>query len=186
MNKIVIVIALLSLLGCTTTTTKPLPLDIEGDLRSLYKQVSRLNPKAYTAIRPPENQNEQHGISEIAIQRGYNFGLAPVYMFTAKKDGSVFYHGEAHVDRKGAHTGKIYEWQFNQLAQFILDSGYLQLKSYYASEYTCQATVYTSIIANGNRKIVKNYGRAGPASLWAVEQLIDQLMQLVQWNETKE
>ena len=109
----------------------------------------------------PEPLATNHGVAEIGIERtGGGFGRGSAYSFIAKSDGSFRYQGEKHVERIGEYTGKISIAQFDKLAQFILDSGYLDLEDSYSAMITDQPTVYTSVVPSalsGKRKVISNY-----------------------------
>ena len=70
-------------------------------------------------------------------------------------------------------TGTIPVYRFNQLAQFIRDSAFVDLQEGYGEMGDDRETVYTTVVINGKRKVVMNHGSTGPSKLWAVEQLID-------------
>ncbi len=123
-----------------------------------------------------------HGITEIGIERTVCFGSCPEYTFIAKSDGSFRYKGVKFVERTGESTGTISVGQFHRLAQFIRDSGYLELEDAYFRGITDNPTVYTSVVMRGKRKVVLNYANAGPTKLWAIEQLIDVLMREAKWS----
>jgi len=123
-----------------------------------------------------------HGITEIGIERTVCFGPCPAYTFIAKSDGSLRYKGDKFVERTGESTGTMSVGQYNRLAQFIRDSGYSELEDAYSRGITDQSTVYTSVVMHGKRKVVRNYANAGPTKLWAIEQLIDDLMREAKWS----
>lgn len=128
--------------------------------------------------RPPLNQR----ISEIGIERTGCFGSCPAYTLIVSSNGSFRYKGEKHVERIGEFSGKVSIAQFNQLAQFIMDSDYLGLEDSYHPMITDCPTVFTTVVANGKRKVVSNYANGGPTKLWAIEQLIDHLMLGAEWK----
>jgi len=122
------------------------------------------------------------GVTEIGIERTTCYGSCPAYTFIVSSNGSFRYKGEKHVERTGEFTGKASVAQFNQLAQFILDSDYFSLKDSYRPMVTDCPTVYTTVVVNGKRKVISNYANGGPTKLWAIEQLIDQLMITAEWK----
>ena len=114
-----------------------------------------------------------HGIAEIGIERGWCYGTCPIYTLILKSDGTFRYKGEKFVEKVGVFTGTIPVYRFNQLAQFIRDSGFADLQDGYGEIGDDRETVYTTVVMNGKRKVVMNQGSAGPSKLWAVEQLTD-------------
>ena len=128
-----------------------------------------------------------HGITEIGIQRTGCHGTCPSYSFTIKNDGTYRYRGFAYVERKGEFSGTIRVWHFDNLAQFIKESGYMELGETYspAAAITDQPTTYTPVVMNGKRKTIKDYAESGPTSLWAIQQLIDDLMDKAKWDSSE-
>jgi hypothetical protein len=122
------------------------------------------------------------GITEIGIERTACFGWCPVYTFIVKNDGTFRYSGEDYVERKGSFAGTVPKYDFNMLAQFIRESGYMDLADGYTNPVTDNPTVYTMVRMNGRRKIVSSYANAGPKELWAIEELIDHLLDKATWN----
>ena len=78
-----------------------------------------------------------HGITEIGIERTVCFGACPAYTFIAKSDGTFRYSGEDFVERKGTSTGTVSIHDFSLLAQFIRDSGYMELADRYQQLCQC-------------------------------------------------
>jgi hypothetical protein len=56
------------------------------------------------------------------------FGPCPIYTAIVKSDCTVRYKGEKSVERVGEFTGSIHPPDFRDLAQFIKDSGYMELE----------------------------------------------------------
>jgi hypothetical protein len=107
------------IIGCSTARA--------GEIRDLYG-ASGGSQKDVQKVDSLPFVHTDHGITEIGIERTQCFGTCPIYAFVVKNDGTFRYTGEANVEHKGAHTGKIRNGAFDLLAQFIKDSGYMQLK----------------------------------------------------------
>jgi hypothetical protein len=133
-----------------------------------------------TIANPPSFKT--HGISEIGIERTPCYGKCPTYTLIVKSDGTLRYKGVANVERLGEYTGKIDQFRFEQLAQFIKDSDYMELDDAYTHMITDNPSVYTTVLMSGKRKTIRNYANSGPTKLWAIEQLIDELMVKAQWS----
>jgi hypothetical protein len=99
-----------------------------------------------------------------------------------KSDGSFRYSGGKYAERLGEFTGTIREWEFNNLAHFIRDSDYMNLETDYRAGITDSSTTYTTVVMNGKKKVISNYAGAGPTKLWAIEHLIDDLMEKAEWK----
>lgn len=151
-----------------------------GRLAELHQQAQNKNS---VAVTKPYAEPQPHGISEIGLERTMCFGTCPNYTVIIQSDGKVFYNGGQFAPRKGKFTGKVSSWGFDQLARYISDSQFSKFADSYTIGVTDNPTVYTSIVTNGKRKIVSNYARSGPASLWAMETLIDNLVEQTVWDE---
>jgi hypothetical protein len=151
-----------------------------GEIRDFYEASG--SPKDIATVDFVPAAPPDHGITEIGIERTACFGRCPTYTFIVKDDGTFRYTGEANVDRKGAFTGSVPVGVFNWLAQFIRDSGYMQLKDGYTMQVTDLPSTYTMVVMNGQKKVVEDYGHAGPPPLVAAEILIDFLIEHADWN----
>jgi Domain of unknown function (DUF6438) len=148
-----------------------------------YHSTHPINSKGSRS--PKEIASANHGITEIGIERTTCFGECPAYTFIVKSDGSFRYKGDQYVGRTGEFKGTITVWRFDQLARFIRDSGYMDLGDLHWRLVSDHPTVYTTVVLGGKRKVVSNYVDAGPTKLWAIEQLIDDLMREAQWTESE-
>ncbi len=127
------------------------------------------------------------GISEIHLERTACYGTCPVYKVILRNDGSLEYEGIQHVKHTGKYRGKINLWGFNKLAQLIEKSKFMDMKDQYSIDMTDMPTTYTTVIyADGKKKRIMNYGNAGPVELWAIEELIDKLVNEAQWESGEE
>lgn len=133
-----------------------------------------------------EVASRNHGISEIGIERSGCVGTCPIYTLIVKSDGTFRYNGGSYADRIGKYSGRIPSWQFHFLAQYIRDSNYMKFGHRYSRNVTGSGITYTTVVINGERKTISNYANAGPTELWAIEQLIDQLLTKAKWNKRQE
>lgn len=159
-----------------------------GEIEQLYRKWVRPKESETTAQdkRFERLQEPQHGVTEIGLERTPCFGDCPVYSVVIKSDGTFRYVGEENVARKGTHTGEISTWDFNQLAEFIVESGYMNLETNYDAPITDLPATYTTVVLNGKRKLVRNYGGLGPVRLWMLEQAIDSTLNQAQWGPQPE
>ena len=153
-----------------------------GEIGDMAKETSE-SPTADLFVKFPADPRFNFGITEIGIECTACLGTCPVFTFIAKSDGTVRYVGTRNVDYLGVRTGKIALWRFNWLAKFIWETDYKDFHRAYTIPVTDHPTVYTMVVMNGQRKIVSNYGEAGPATLWAIERLINDLKAHVDWDE---
>jgi hypothetical protein len=157
-----------------------------GEISDLHRQSTKPDPNRPDQSRSHEEvEAKDHGVTEVGLERSPCYGTCPVYTVVIKSDGTFRYKGEKHVSRLGNHTGKVSTYGFNQLAQFIKDSGYTDLQDSYSRPVTDHATVHSTVVISGKRKVISNYANAGPTKLWAVEQLIDKLLLEATWDDDK-
>lgn len=157
-----------------------------GEIAEMHEKLPRTPPIARNRVPLVDNSGASytnHGITEIGIERTPCFGRCPAYTFIIKSDGTFRYQGESNVERKGTFTGTLSVWYFNSLARFIRDSGYMELQNTYTMMHTDSPTAFTTVVMNGKRKVISNYGNGGPTKLWAIEQLLDDLMGKAKWAE---
>lgn len=175
MGQTRMMLAIVLLAGCVTRG---------GEVADLHRKIADADRRRFDESRSHEQVDAQdHGVTEIGLERTPCYGTCPVYTVIIKSDGTFRFKGEKYVERKGEFTGKVGRYQFIQLAQFIRDSGYTELQDTYFRAVTDNPTVYTTVVIDGKRKVVKNYANAGPTKLWAVEQLIDKLLLEAKWDQ---
>jgi Domain of unknown function (DUF6438) len=122
------------------------------------------------------------GIDEIGIERTQCLTNCPAYTLIIKKDGSFRYTGEYGVERIGDYTGKLSVGLLNQVMRFINESLYLAFDDTYSSPFLDGPTTYTMVKKGNEIKVIENYAGSGPATLWAIEQLIDSLLETAEWD----
>jgi len=155
-----------------------------GEIETLYRKWVR--PRN-TNTAPQQARFERldqptHGVSEIGLERTVCYGTCPIYSVVLKSDGSVQYVGEEHVSHIGTRKGEIPPSEFNQLAEFLIDSGYMTLETEFPSGITDLPSAFTTAVVNGKRKVIQNVGGLGPVKLWALEQAIDAVVARARWN----
>lgn len=160
---------------------------VAGEIEELYRKWVRPR-NAETApqqLRFERLQNPQHGVTEIGLERTACFGTCPVYSVVLKSDGTVRYFGNENVPFEGVREGEISVTEFHQLAEFLIESGYLSLSTEYPSGVTDLPSAYTTAVVRGKRKVIQNTGGLGPVKLWALEQAIDAVVAGAQWGDLK-
>ncbi len=98
-------------------------------------------------------------------------------------DGTVSLIGHDGVSGPGKREGKIPSHRFEQMARLVVELGFSGLRLRYASNVTdTQATFFLAVI-DEQQKVVMNYAESGPAGLWALEKVIDDLLLQVDWSQ---
>lgn len=122
----------------------------------------------------------EEGITEISLERTPCYGDCPADWVILRADETAFYYpkGKSGATRM---KGKIDKWDFAPLAKLLETQGFFALKDSYSAIMTDQATHFTSVVKDGNRKTVRNYGNAGPTSLWGLEMAIRGVAADIKW-----
>ncbi|MEP7269949.1 MAG: DUF6438 domain-containing protein [Acidobacteriota bacterium] len=131
---------------------------------------------------------DAEGITEITLEREFYFGMGPVYKLILRRDGSADYTGVANVSRIGKSTAKDprLAFEFTYLARLIAHQRFLKMDDRYATSMTDQETVVTSVVHNGQRKTILNYGRTAPMELYGIEMAIDAVAARIEWEPTRQ
>lgn len=155
-----------------------------GELADLHRKTVKPKPVDTAPLieRFERLEKPTHGVTEIGLERTVCYGTCPAYTVILKSDGTIRYVGEKFVTRKGNQQGKISAWDFNRLAELLIESGYFDLANDYEIPVTDLSTTYTTAVINGRRKVIRNYGDVGPLKLWAIQQAIDAVMHEAEWD----
>ncbi len=169
-----------------------------GELQNLYSSLNTSQPAEASPTKPsaipgmsklpgtnftPISPEIEHGITQIGLERGRCFVGCPAYTFIIYSDGSFKYLGEYGVEKMGEYTGNISLGQLNQVFKFINEIDFFSFKDSYTNPYLDSATSYVMVKQNDKIKVIENYANSGPATLWAIEQLIDDLLDTALWDE---
>jgi hypothetical protein len=180
-----------------------IPFVFAGELATLHQQLATpsttsedapktldLNLPEGVALAPgvtglggglPDRSN--HGIDEIGLERTRCLTSCPAYTVIIKADGTFRYTGEYGVERMGEHTGTVSVGELNQVMSFINESLFSGFEDTYSANFLDAPTTYLMVKTGNETKVIENYGNTGPATLWAIEQLIDKLLESAEWDE---
>lgn len=122
-------------------------------------------------------------ISEISLERTDCLGICSSYTVKFFSDGKAVFEGKKNIEPLGLWIGKTSKEDFTYLAEAAIDISYFTLLENYQSLTTDQQTVFTSVVLDGKRKIILNYGNAAPPRLWLFESAIDQLRASIAWKK---
>ena len=155
-----------------------------GELADLHRKTVKPKPVDSAPLQERFERLDKptHGVTEIGLERTVCFGVCPAYTVVLKSDGTVRYTGEKYVTRKGTHQGRISEWDYNRLAELLLELGYADFANDYEIPVSDMSTTYTMAVINGRRKVIRNYGDTGPLKLWAIQQAIDAVLHEAEWD----
>lgn len=153
------------------------------DLVTLHKKSGVSLPSLFDKSEFQNYEFKTFGITEIGLQKTSCFGRCPTFLLNIKMDGSVYYEGHNFVDKMGIYTGKIETYQLINILAYIDEIALMDLQDVYTYGVTDHSSVYTMVKTNSKQKIINNYANTGPATLWALEQLMTQLLTEVEWDK---
>jgi len=172
-------VLLMSVVGGLLLVPAPAP----GELGQLHGSLTEgLDYDASRSRGYEQATSSAHGVSEIAIERDPGAIEGPSYTAVLSADGSIRFEGRRHPTRQGVYAGTTSRWEFDALAQFIVDAGYMGYEHTYTARVFDLSTVYTSVVYRGERHMVRHDARAGPPALWATEQILDKLLDEADWH----
>jgi hypothetical protein len=160
-----------------------LPATDPGELRRLHEEAALgLDYDASRSRSYEQATSSAHGVSEISIERDPGPFEGPSYTAVLSSDGAIRFVGRRHPRREGVFAGTAPRWQFDALAQFVVESGYMDYEHTYTARVFDLSTVYTSVVHRGERRVIRHDARAGPSALWAMEQILDKLLDEADWH----
>jgi hypothetical protein len=151
-------------------------------LSELYESPRDLgSPDADPVPAWPTQPPGLDGVSEVTLQRTACLGSCPSYQVSFHSDGTAEYWGGSYAPRQGhfrAHSGE----RINYLVGWARALGILDLSLSYSFVVVDAQDSYVAIVKNGQRKILFDPGRLGPANLYAFECMIDSLTSDLHWE----
>jgi hypothetical protein len=168
-----------------------------GELQVLHKLLAKTPTQTQTLPSTPATSEGEavvvfpgagqekidHGITEIGLERTRCLTSCPAFSVIIRSDGSFRYEGEFGVERLGVHTGKVDQGLLKQVLAFIAETPYFSFEDTYSSPFLDSASSYTLVTQKDQTKVIENYANSGPATLWAIETLIDNLLETADWDQ---
>jgi len=146
-------------------------------------------------------------ISEIALERTPCYGRCPSYTLTLRNDGLVEFTGYEHVSPLGRHVAMIAPRRFTDIAAYVEDIDFfgthtalsyegrvvgetsidvrgnrLAVPREVVEHSTDQPTAFVSVLRDGVRKTISDYGSAAPPRIQVLEGLIDEVRATSKWK----
>ncbi|GGI90551.1 hypothetical protein GCM10007978_30220 [Shewanella hanedai] len=153
------------------------------DLATLHKESGASLPSYFDKSEFQSYEFKTFGITEIGLQKTSCFGRCPTFLLNIKMDGSVYYEGHNFVEKMGIYTGKLEKYQLINILAYIDQIAFMDFQDVYSYDVTDHSSIYTMVKTNSEQKIIKNYANTGPSKLWALEQLMTQLLTEVKWDK---
>lgn len=107
----------------------------------------------------------------------------PVFKVTFRSSGEAIYEGKYFVDKIGTYFGTIDDTDFNRLSELMKKLDFRNLREKYLIDGHDQPNVLTTLAFEDEVKTVSNYGDAGPVEIWAVERVIDSIVEDIYWEK---
>ena len=123
----------------------------------------------------------------ITLERTPCFGTCPVYRLEITADGLVTFEGARFVATSGVQYGTISPEAVADLLDAFESTGYLGWEDEYKTQFvTDMPTVITSVTIDGVTKRIEHYhgDQNAPEALDALEDLVDETVNVRQWTET--
>jgi hypothetical protein len=122
-------------------------------------------------------------VNEITLERTMCYGSCPVYRVILRKDGNAIYEGKDNVNKLGRFTGILDAYDFERLVELMEKLNFLGMEERYSAPVTDGADIITTVFYDGKVKIVDNYADAGPMEVWAIEKVIDGIIEDIYWEK---
>ena len=127
---------------------------------------------------------EDRGITKVGVSRESCHEDCPVYSYTIYSDGRVLYEGLSHVEKVGVHTGSLNKEYHDVLFSYINNSNMFSFGSDAGIHNTSGAQLTrTTIKEPGRKKVILNTDTHAPATLKAIQTLIDHSVDFVSWED---
>ena len=164
-----------------------------GDLAALHRLLAQPAPAGPQApldplppgvmpLAPLPAARPVPAITRLGLERTDCLTRCPAYTVVFSADGSFTYTGEANVERLGDHSGTVSRGALNQVLRYVAAIDYMALADSYDAGFLDNPSTYTLVEWGEKTKVILNAGNAAPPTVWALEQLIDDLLESASWD----
>ncbi|MDF2674093.1 MAG: hypothetical protein K0R09_2361 [Clostridiales bacterium] len=122
-------------------------------------------------------------VKEISMERVMSKEPYPVFKVTFRNNEEALYEGKYYVDKIGVFAGIIEDMDFKKLACLMEKLQFRNLREKYLIDGHDQPNVLTTVVYEDGVKTVSNYGESGPVEIWAIEKVIDGLVEDIYWEK---
>lgn len=139
---------------------------------------------ACAPVNSPAETPPVNSPAEITLVRTLCFGFCPDYTVTLTGDGQVRYEGRRFVNEVGIRTATVPREDVARLLERFDAIGFERLNDEYRGQMTDLPTTTVTLVRNGRRKTVVDYGgvSAGmPREMRELQREIDRVAQTAQW-----
>ena len=121
----------------------------------------------------------------ISMKKTMCYGQCPVYEVEIYNDLMAKYKGEKNVDNVGEFIATVPEERYNTLLEQFKNARFFEFKKEYRAPVSDLPTTYLFFSYEGKSKKVMDYYGA-PESLKALENLVAELVNELEWKKLKE
>lgn len=132
---------------------------------------------ARPAAEPPAPTASRIGLEMTDCLTG-----CPTFTAVFSADGRFTYVGEANVERLGEHSGRVDAGRLRQVMRLAEEAGFASLDDTYASAFLDNPSTYVMLEWPQDVKVVRADGAAGPAAVWAIRELLLDLLEDAEWD----
>ena len=110
------------------------------------------------------------------------FGTCPAYTVIIQADGSFTYTGRDHVERLGEHRGTVPRWFLDRVLRYVDEIDFMTIDATFDEFVLDAPSTYTMVEWRGTTHVVLNAANAAPSVVWALEWLIDDMLEFATWE----
>ena len=148
-------------------------------------------------IAPVPSSKPLAAIERLGLEATRCRGTCAAFKVVFEADGSFVYVGEANVERLGDHSGRVDRAALGMVMRYVGEIGFRSLPTNFTSPLSDYQTTYTTVdyadelttaaaddvgVSVEGVKVVQNQGGAAPATVWALERLLVDLLDDATWD----
>lgn len=134
-----------------------------------------------------QDDSEEQAIPEDAIvymERTQCYGDCPVYKVYVLEDGSAYYFGKEHVEKKGLYKASVSDKDLEELVNLFKEYEFFDFEKRYVDLISDLPTTYLYFSHDGESKKITDYHGA-PEKLKMLEKEVDAFVQSLSWEKVK-
>lgn len=148
-------------------------------------------------IAPLPSSEPLPAIERLGFEATRCRGTCAAFKVVFEADGTFVYVGEANVERLGDHSGRVDRAALSMVMRYVEEIGFRSLPTTFTSPLSDFQTTYTTVdyaadvaataaaavgVSDEGVKVVQNQGGAAPATVWALERLLVDLLDEATWD----
>ena len=147
-----------------------------GEIYNLFEHQNIIS-NGFSDNKWEENKSKRvKEVFEIGLERKPCQLKCPVYSVIINQKGEFLYIGEQHVKNLGSHSGKVSLQVVKKLRDYVNTINYFSLRNSYSANRSGGTSAFTYVKSGSKQKVISNRHNSAPASIWALELMIDKLI----------